>query len=477
MLAAWTTVDEQHVIKFRDGRRWTFDRDGWLIEQSRAPLTLTYQRDGQHRVKRIEGRIGAERRHIDLRYDERGRLVEAAASDGRKVTYGYEAAGLLAKVRRPDGLLEYHYRDNLVIEERRDGKTQRQFEYAEGGRLKTAADSDTGRVVYQVTGLADGGTRLTLTPADHPEQVETITYDARYRPLSVVSADGTRADWRYEETGAITFTMVKPASKPLTVRISADGRREETRLPSGVQYVRTFDQGGRPTELIRDGETLQRVEWRTDGQPRLIEEEGRAYRIQGYRENGLPSRVLITPPGKQDSFKDWVELSYDDSGRPTVLKESGGAYALLDSSGEVVEYSFDQAGTGKVMFDRDVNERVRAVRTSWGYQERHRHGADGGLEWTEIREGTATAEVEYQLGRPTRVRRFDGSEVRMAYDQEGPERGRLREVLLPGDVRLTYAYDGKGRLAEVACGGSFRLCYEWDEKGRLTGLKQKRGEP
>ena len=302
MLAAWTNRDNQHVVKFRDGRKWTFDKDGWLIAQSRAPLTLTYQRDSQHRVTRIEGRVGVARCHIDLRYDDRGRLLEAVGSDGWKVDYRYDAAGLLAAVHRPDGLLEYRYRDSLVIEERRDGKSQRQFDYAEGGRLRTAVRGDTGRVAYQVTGIPGRGTRLTLTPTDHPEQVETVTFDAHYRPLSVAAADGTRAEWRYENTGAVTFTLVEPGCKPLTVLVSADGRREEILLPSGVQYARNFDEGGRPTELLRDGQTLQRVEWRSDGQPLLVEKEGQAYRVQGFTPNGVPTSVLITALGSRTAI-------------------------------------------------------------------------------------------------------------------------------------------------------------------------------
>ncbi len=91
--------------------------------------------------------------------------------------------------------------------------------------------------------------------------------------------------------------------------------------------------------------------------------------------------------------------------------------------------------------------------------------------------GEKIAQVEFSDGRPSRVQQFDGSELRLAYHGEGPQKGLLREMSLPDGLQLTYAHDDQGRLVEVTCGGAYRLRYDWDEKGRLLGFKQVRCAP
>jgi RHS repeat-associated protein len=475
MLGVWTNKVDQHILLFRDGRRWTFDKDGWLIEQRAAALTLVFQRDSQHRVTRIEGRVGPERRHIDLRYDESGRLTGAADSDGKKVTYTYDSEGQLTDVRRADTVLEYRYRGKLVAEEHRDGKVQREFDYDERGGLRGKSGADEEKVTYQTTRVPEG-TRVTHISVSHPDRVDTYTYDARLRPLAAVSADGTRAEWQYEGSGAITFTVTAPGAKPLTVKLSADRRREETQLPSGAQYVRQFDEQGRETDLIRDGQTLHHVEWSFNGQPSLIQEAGQAYRLE-YRENGVAKRALITSPGKQDQYLDWIEVLYDERGVPVTVKESAGTSATLDAQGEMVEMTLDREGKSKVKCERDDKNRVLALQTTWGYRELYRYLPEGGPDRIELADGENKAQIEFRDGRLSRVQHFDGGEVRLTYHDDGERKGLLRGLNLPDGPQLNYTYDARGRLAEVACGRAYRWVYEWDENGRLLGFKQVRASP
>src|SRR5262249_37748071 len=61
LLGARMVVDEENpgnknglpVLYFRDGRRWYFDKEGYLAQKEEGPVTIRYRRDDKHRLKRI----------------------------------------------------------------------------------------------------------------------------------------------------------------------------------------------------------------------------------------------------------------------------------------------------------------------------------------------------------------------------------------------------------------------------------------
>ena len=170
---------------------------------------------------------------------------------------------------------------------------------------------------------------------------------------------------------------------------------------------------------------------------------------------------------------------YDESGQPAAVKESGGASAILDGSGEVVEMSFDRDGKGKLKFERDDKHGLRRVTTTWGYEERYEYATDGKLEKSSFVVGEKKAQIDFRNGRPSRVRRFDGGEIRLAYHEYLLRSVLLREMTLPEGPQLTYEYDDQGRLVSVTCGPGVPLAIQLpdSDKGRLLGLESKCGSP
>src|SRR5438094_4605757 len=113
-----------------------------------------------------------------------------------------------------------------------------------------------------------------------------------------------------------------------------------------------------------------------------------------YGSDGVLTRVLLTGTERGPTFQRWLELQYDDAGRITHI---------ADNSGEDVRIGYDRAGEPaeivskrtSVKVERDTAERVTAIRTSWGDEQRNSYtAADGMLARVEITREGAHAVVD-----------------------------------------------------------------------------------
>jgi RHS repeat-associated protein len=486
MLGAWTQELEETdehgqkvrrpVVDFRDGRRWLFDKAGRLVERQEWALTIRYRRDSQGRLTRIEGQYGsAPVAAIDLEYDDRGQLVLATSSEGKKVRYVYDAAGLLSEVRRPEGVVSYRYRDGLVSEVSHDGKAVRHLEYTSKGEVLAERDGQGAEVRQDVQTVPEG-VRITMTSVQDPQKKETVLYDLSYRPVQHLMSDGGRLDWKYEESGAVSVTVAPPDGEPLTLWRSADARQEKWRLPEGGEYAVHYDAAGRPTDVLVDGRAVQHREWGANGLPRLVEEGSTAYRPE--YSGGVLKCLRIRPRDKADASQGWVDLTFE--GPQTKVTEQGGMVLLLDEAGRPVEWTpYENPHTrerqNRLNLRRDAQGRVQSLATTWGYQEQRAYDPQGRPTQVTISRSGKHETVEFHDGRPTRIQQFDGGAIGFAYYEDGPAKGKLRQTHLPGGLLLSYEYNAQGRLAALTCGNVYRLEYQYDNQGRLTALQQVRG--
>jgi YD repeat-containing protein len=371
MLGAYKLKEGPNVLQFRDGRNWRFDDDGYLLEREELPLRVVYQRDGRHRITRLEGRYGqAVRVHIDLRYDDQGRLVEAAGSEGGSVRYKYDAAGLLSEVQRPGEILAYRYEGGRVLEVLRNGSRLKRFEYNSQGEVLSESRGGDEKRVFEITNVPEG-VQITTASPDQPGRKETVVYDTAYRPLRMLSTDGDRVEYRYEDSGAVTMTFQSRRSEPLMVRRSADGREETWQIAGGSQARLRFTASGQLQEFVQDGRRLLLQECDARGLPRRIVTGGMAYQ-PSFDSDHIPTWLLIKPEGAPDASSEFVQIRYNDRGLPSLLRENGGMLVKLDASGEVLEWSLYENPRTKekkdwVKFSRDEQGRVRAVETTWGH--------------------------------------------------------------------------------------------------------------
>ena len=450
---------ETNCLLFRDGRRWHFDDAGDLVAVEEAPRTVRFHRDTAKRLVRIEGRCGPAAAEVRLEYDDRDRVVRAVGSGGAVAAYSYDEAGSLTKVVRPGGSVRYEYDGPRVAAVLADGAPPRRFAYAAGGRLREE------RVGAEVVGYEiatdAAGTRVTARGAAGGEVSE---YDPRFRPVRRVAADGTVTAWRYPDDGTTEVTTTPPGGRPWVVVRSADGRREEHRVPGEAPTVLTLDAAGRVREVRRGDDKVFGRTWLPNGLP-ATESDATATRQIEYRPDGTPAAVRVAPAGGRRG----VEVTFDEAGRPA---------ALTDEAGAVTRLTYDAAGRptgragpgGTVTVRRDEAGRPRGVTTSWKREESVEYDAAGDQpRRVEVSVAGASEAVDFEHGRPTRVRRFDGGEFNLTY----PDRRTAPPyaVRAPNGLELRIDADGSDRVTAVRCGGVYRAEYEYDARGRLTGLR------
>ena len=455
---------------FRDGREWHFDDTGYLVGEVRAPLTVIYRRDANHRVARIEGWHGNTRKaHILLEYDRAGRLASARASNGTSAKYQYDNAGELSRVLRSSENLGYQYRNGFVTAITLNNKAVREFEYSENGQLLAENRKDGHPLRYVVSATA-GGVQVAAV-ASNPGTVGVADYDTHMRPVSRLRADGTRMDWRYGDAGAVETSITQSDGERVVVNRSSDGRQVSWRFQDGRAYQADYDGAERMTALRQGGREAVRLSWQPDGQLSLAQYETAGLHFD-YRGDGVLTKMTITPPGPGPRFNRWLSVDYDEQGRASRLTDSTGDKMALEygQDGQPVKMTSPRVSWA---INRDAQGRPRAVQTSWGATQRWAYNpTNGNLQRLEFSRGGAKAGMEFDLGRPARIEQFDGGRTVISYYSEGDNMGLVKQVRTPNEVVLDYAYDKASRLETITCGNMYQIIFTYDGQGRLTGVLQ-----
>jgi YD repeat-containing protein len=156
-------------------------------------------------------------------------------------------------------------------------------------------------------------------------------------------------------------------------------------------------------------------------------------------------------------------------------------FSRTDYSGSEIKIGYDKTGEpsilvskrGGLKLDRDGKGRIKAVETSWGYNQNNTYDSKTGmLKEVEFIIGGNGASIKLDQGRATTVEQFDGGKFEIAYYKSDTLAGRLMEITCPNDVVLKYDYDSAGRLATVNCDGTYELKLAYDAQDRLVELAQ-----
>jgi YD repeat-containing protein len=460
------------VVLFRDGRRWHFNHAGDLVAMEQPAMTLIYLRDQAHRVQRIEGWTGAQRRAtIELEYNALGLLVAARSSTGAVVIYTYDPQGLLTQVERPAGVMTYTYAEGLVTAVQENGTVTRRFTYSGHGRLQQEQRVDGSVVTYQVHTAPDG-VQITAAGTDAAGGSETVLYDTARRPVYQARPDHTHVQWQYAADGAVTTTVHAPNGDTAVRQQSPDGRRATWRLPTGGSYTLDYDAARRLTRVQAGTQDVVRQEWRGDGRLARVASETAMLHPE-YRADGTLSGLLVTPPGAGPLFRQWLQIVYNAQGQAVAVRDFTGADTAIgyDRTGAVARVVTPEA---QVEVQRDATGRVLAVQTSWGDQQRQTYDPQtGALTRVELTRAGQQAVLTFTQGKLSQVQQFDGGQVTLAYYADGSHAGQLQQVYTPDGVAMTYAYDEDNRLTTVTYGATYRLVHTYDTQGRVVGLHKR----
>lgn len=476
----------------KDGERWHFAETGDLVATERNGYRTLYERDATRRITRIVGLQGKVlAATIELIYDPASGHLQSATGqrqtdqaprpgDALTVRYAYDAQDRLAGVQGHQGRTGYRYEGTRVAAVTYQGApatkggpapeevTVRRFEYDPRGQLLAETDAGGARTAYHVVADATGRTITTMQPG--PEaRTDRVRYDPAFRPIEAQYADGSKASWTYPKDGGTALVLAQADGGKITLTEKADLSERALVLDQDRRLVGNYDTAGRLTSLTDNGSLALRQEWSPDGRLTLAANETTALHPD-YDAEGLVTRVLVAPPSEKGQFKHWQETKLDATGRPREITDYRGLKVAMgyDGSGDLIAMATERDGNNYgYQLTRDASGRIQEVTSSWG-QQHYRYDDTGRIQRVDMKDGDATAQIEWQAGQLARVRQFDGGTLAIDYYQKGPQAGLPAKITTPNALELKYEYDTSQRLASVAVGDQSRLALGYDAKGRVA---------
>jgi RHS repeat-associated protein len=473
----------------KDGGAWHFTTDGKLVAIEKNGFRTVYLIDPNNgRLTQIAGLLGPQRlATIDLSYDGQGRLVKATGKSSRgeqEIEYEYGSDGKLSYVLSDQGKLGYRHNGPLVSSvtwqdpEGADGSTQsrektiRSFEYNDNGQLVAETEEDGQQVAFNIASGHDGNT-LALTKPGEKSASETFQYDEEYRPVKARYANGTQADWTYAENGKNVLDLKYPDGDNMRITESADKRRQAIEAPDMPVMTKEFDEAGRLTNVIENGQYVLNQTWHPNGYLKAVENDNCAAQPR-YDEDGLTTSIVLTPPDEKEKATHWQETEMDYVGRPVKITDNRGLHIATsyDKDGNIKQVATirDDKNYGYDI-ERDDEGRIETINSTWDKQQ-FSYDDNG------IVEKIATYKTgqedrkqisEFESGRLTRFKQFDGGEVAISYyDNKSPHEDLPQKVTCANGLDLDYQYDQSNNLEQVNIGDQSQVKLDYDTNGRIV---------
>ena len=441
----------------RIGQTWRFSPSGRPVEMRQgATAGLAFAHDGAGRLVRVQHSLGrwfelqwaevagssrvvaavtSDRRRVEFRYDDAGRLL-AAAAGGAVRSYRWNEQGLVQAVVDPDGVVEV---DNT---------------YDEAGRV-TSQRSPHGRTTFysylpgNVTAVSDAdGTRS-----------NTWIHDVRGRLVGVVDAEGQRQSMAYDARNHLV--MVTERNGALTLaQFDERGRQTVRVLPSGARLEWTHDEADRAVQAV------------------VLNDGVRAVTTMDY-EGDATDPVTVT-----DAAGGVTRMVWDGGLLKQVTDPTGVTLTLThDEFGDLVATTDAAGNTARL--ERDAQGRVVAAITPLGHRTSYVYDEVSGVLVSQTDPLGATWRYEYTAGgRRTAIIDPLGHRTEVSYDDAGDlsattdplgrtiseerdDLGNLTSVELPDGSRWGFGHDGLSRLTEFTDGTGGRWQAEYDANGSL----------
>lgn len=478
-----------HQVLFRNGAKWHFDDDGWLVLIQDEGTATRYIRDKKGHVLRVEGYVGsAVVASIKLGYDQQGRIITAKA---------WQAAPLRMQVPAVVSELEFEYSDNgrlnAVINYGATENKQRQAEWTysyKANLLSKIVGVDGTNVSFGYSGRgqlrwwqqgvqkiqytmeeSSQGVVLTNRVAGGDERPERWTYDVRMRPVKAETSGGKIVRWQYGQDDEVTETHFQGDALVLTRATSQDGKTETTVLADGPAYEVRRDAVGHPTTLLVDGVLAAEAGWRPDGTFGELRIGNTEITLRRKTKEGWPNGVQISDPGND---REWLEYEWDLMGRPIKIDDSSGLHYVMnyDEQGRIVAYGRltkeEELMGANIAYNSDGL--ITDIESSWGKEQREYAGGSV-LESIVAERGGAKSVTKFDSqGHKTRQTAFDSGTTTWRYESV-KDGERLRAIGLPNGERISYSWDDTGEttLTDVSMGPAV-VRTRFDAQGRVRAM-------
>jgi YD repeat-containing protein len=469
------------MLLFNDGKRWHFDRNGFMRAIEENGICVVYQYNTEGRITHFVGCYGSYKlAEIQLEYDGSGRIVLARGDNGSTIQYGYDSNGYLIRVESGNDLLEYQYSGDLLIRIKHNGKLFREFSYTDWGKVKYEKREGGSAISYDLL-IENNSYHLHADSSIGAFAGEEMQYDPYMRPLRQVFGDGTQLDWKYGEIGTEAVITLLPGECYI-LQESADGKESELKIPEGGIYRAKYDDRHRLIEVLEDQHPILRQEWLRDGRlDRSIYETFTVH--QKYDNRGIPNGVMLTPPDETGSqLSRWLEIENDPIGR--LSKISG-------FTGGEASFSYDKNGylsilqsnkSGMEIINNEAGN-IASVRTSWGYQQTNYYDAvDSILKKIVINQGNESSDILFNKGRLEKIRTFDGGEYSFIYRaplyksgfylpffDSGIAMENLAQIQTPNGLQIDFGYDANERINSINYGGIYSISLTYTQSGCVGG--------
>lgn len=452
---------------------------------------------------------------ITLTYNARGQLLTSTNEEGGVTTFTYDpTTGLLDTATDTDtGVTDFDYDplSRLTTVTRPDANTV-DYTYDALDRVVTATDEENvvTRFAYDANSNVTGLTRAEGTPE---EQVFAFDYDLLDRLVKVTDPINSETDFEYDYHDKPTRVVFPDTSD---VAFGYDERRELVsvldeagkileiaRTPSALVESVTSPEN-RTSSLVRDplGQVVEAVD--ASGDRTSVERD--VFSRATLASDGLQriSTVIRDGEGRVTSRTEptvgTTAYTYDGNGRLTQLS---------DARGNDWDFSFTPMGRRQGIEDPqnhsetrtyDSRGRLQTITHPGGVVETRTYHPDSRLATRTFSDGLAHSFTYDPLNRLSQTTRelnavtetcsytYDSRSNRTGTTVNGNSstatfdlRNRLKTVVYPGGVTVTYTYDARGLVTQVTdslSGAAIDFEYNADRQlvkstrsnGRVTDL-------
>lgn len=439
-------------IDHGNGRKetYTYDPNGRpRTFTDNAGYTITYSYDPLGNVRSITGEEGESRSYT---YDAVGNVLTMTDANGGVTHYEYSFTGQLTKVVDPLGNeTDYTYDalDQLSsVIKRGEGEENpariTRYEYDRLGRVTAVTDplGRQERYTYSKTGQL-------IEKFDKDGFLTRYRYTSRGDLAGIQYGDGRAVEYSYNALRQLE--QIKDWNGTTTIQNNGKGQAVQVFYPDGRQIRCTYAPDGRRTSLTYP--------------------DGRTARYD-YNESRFLSAVRI--PAKSGDGQEEINYSYDARGRLAEKRLPGEVCAryTYDRRGLLSSVrSSDAQGildASEFQYDRDANP-VVIDRTRRGLEEQtgtftYGYDALGRLESVR-RNQVPLRTYEYDaFGNRTRMTELGGQKKVTSYSYNLLDQLVLLES---GEMRKTFAYDGRGNLTGISKNGKTAAAYTYGSLNRL----------
>ncbi|MET0388888.1 MAG: DUF6531 domain-containing protein [Polyangiales bacterium] len=492
-----------HAIQHASGRslRLQHDTDGRLIAiHDGAGRTFGLTRDAAGRIASLDAPHPEHQseRMIALRYDydELGNLIRATDALGQQTHYTYAEHQLIKVTDRNGASFLFEYDgpgpEARCVRSRTDGGLHdHKLTYDAASGTTVVEDSLGARTQYRHRGGLVG--RI----VDPLGATRVIEYDDWKSRRAEVDALGQRTNYSYDQRGNLQ-RVLRPDGAETTASYDAHDRPMSVTLPNGAGWSFVNDPQGRiaervdplggRTRLKYSGPELseicdpaeQRHQLAYDAQGNLCALRTHDGALWSWTYDRLGRLTSCSDPAGQTRqlVRDRLgrvvrvfepdglvrELAYDGEDRLVLLRDPQRSLALsYSSTGCMLS---QREGSATIRFERDTEERLRAIHDPVGRTHRFERDPRGHVVAEYAFDGVARRFERDAAGRVvTSMTAADSGETlttRYGYDAAN----RLTSVEHPDGEVERYTYHALGLLASAE-NGRCQLQREYDALGRL----------